>query len=266
MLKKILFSVIFIFFCNTSYAIDFSAIGNIETSCIGANVNSTIYIPNGQNSLTETVWDSFWHPNDRFIANNGTLVKLWQSENNLVTGCNSSSDWIKASDIAPGNNEKIIALYSRCTFNKPKNVNNKTLQFVFNIRHGAIGGGSTTQTRYYYPRSGWYNNPSTRESKTINNYFVSNYQVHENECLNVTLAWCGDGVLDSSYGETCDPSDPNKTGWGAGGCNNSCQPINTTTPSCTNLTASPTTGVNSLTSTMTCTGANASTYTINCGN
>lgn len=264
MLKKILFSVIFIFFCNTSYAIDFSAISSIETSCIWANVNATIYIPNWQNSLTETVWDSFWHPNDRFIANNWTLVKLWQSENNLVTWCNSSTNWSKASDIAPWNNEQIIALYSRCTFNKPTNINNRTLQFVFNIRHWAIWGWNTTQTRYYYPRSWWNNNPATRESKTINNYFVSNYQVHENECLNVTLAWCWDWQV--TNWEVCDPSDTNRTWWWVWGCNNSCQPITTNTPTCTSLTATPITWVNSLTSTLTCTWTNASTYTINCWN
>ena len=138
MLKKIVLSVSLLLCYHTSLAIDFSTLSSRENSCPGANVSQTIYIPNGQTSFTETVWDAFWHPQDRFIANNGTLVKLWQSENNLITGCNSSSDWSKASDIAPGNNEQIIALYSRCTFNRPQNTNNRTVQFVFNVRHGAI--------------------------------------------------------------------------------------------------------------------------------
>lgn len=27
---------------------------------------------------------------------------------------------------------------------------------------------------------------------------------HGSECVNVTLKWCGDGILDTSYGEACD--------------------------------------------------------------
>ncbi len=32
------------------------------------------------------------------------------------------------------------------------------------------------------------------------------------------IRWCGDGILYTKYGEQCDPKDPNKTGWGNGGC------------------------------------------------
>ena len=46
----------------------------------------------------------------------------------------------------------------------------------------------------------------------------------EKECKYYEITRCGDGILDPEYGETCDPKDPNKTGWGNGGCDESCKP------------------------------------------
>jgi len=229
-------------FYTTSYAIDFSIKSNKENDCSWANVNTNIYIKNWETSTWFTVYDAFWHSNDRFIANSWTTVKLWQSNNLIVNWCLSSSSWSKWSDIAPWNNEKIVALYSKnCIFNKPTNINNKTLQFIFNIRHWSIWWWSTSRTRYYYPLSWWYNNPVIRNSKTYNNYFVKDYIIHSNECLNITLAWCWDWVLDTTKWEACDPNDPNKTLWGAWGCDNVCKPIiipPLNIPTCSNLTVS----------------------------
>ncbi len=56
--------------------------------------------------------------------------------------------------------------------------------------------------------------------------------VTHNECKYYTISWCGDGARDTSYNETCDPADPTHTGWGAGGCDTSCQPVNTASPAC----------------------------------
>lgn len=50
------------------------------------------------------------------------------------------------------------------------------------------------------------------------------------ECISYEVTWCGDGILDRDEGEVCDPKDPNKTGWGPGGCNAQCQPIQQETP------------------------------------
>ena len=46
------------------------------------------------------------------------------------------------------------------------------------------------------------------------------------ECFYFYANWCWDGVLQADKWEKCDPNDPNKVGWGNGGCNASCQPIN----------------------------------------
>lgn len=52
------------------------------------------------------------------------------------------------------------------------------------------------------------------------------------ECQRNVVRWCGDGILDAKYNEQCDPNDPNKTGWGNGGCDTSCKPINNPEPVC----------------------------------
>lgn len=52
------------------------------------------------------------------------------------------------------------------------------------------------------------------------------------ECFYFYANWCWDGVLQADKWEKCDPNDPNKVGWGNGGCNASCQPINNESPVC----------------------------------
>ncbi|MDD2870560.1 MAG: hypothetical protein PHS49_01090 [Candidatus Gracilibacteria bacterium] len=74
------------------------------------------------------------------------------------------------------------------------------------------------------------NFPLWETQYTINYYNIGNWtKTTHKECVLNYPAWCGDGVVDAGK-ETCDFNDPNKTGWGPGGCNQSCQPI--TTPVC----------------------------------
>lgn len=93
--------------------------------------------------------------------------------------------------------------------------------------------------------------------------------VSHNECVFYKPAFCGDAILDSGK-ETCDPADATKTGWGAGGCNTSCQPIPVIpTPSCDAVSANPVSGTTPLVSQITCNGSNLPanpTYSIICGN
>lgn len=57
-----------------------------------------------------------------------------------------------------------------------------------------------------------------------------NNKKEHTECAYYEVTWCGDGVLDRDYGEQCDRKDPNKTGWGNGGCDTSCKPITVVPP------------------------------------
>lgn len=45
----------------------------------------------------------------------------------------------------------------------------------------------------------------------------------DNECFDLYTRWCGDGLRTNS--EVCDPADTSHAGWGVGGCDNVCQPI-----------------------------------------
>ena len=65
----------------------------------------------------------------------------------------------------------------------------------------------------------WYDNVDHATSPSRSNLYS------HKECVYYEISRCGDGVLDTNYGEICDPKDPNKTGWGNGGCDNSCKPI-----------------------------------------
>lgn len=86
------------------------------------------------------------------------------------------------------------------------------------------------------------------------------------ECEYYSVTWCGDGVRDPGY-EVCDPNDPTRAGYGNGGCDNMCQPI-TVDPvaTCDGISSSPVTGEAPFTTTVTCSGTNADTYQISCGN
>jgi len=86
-----------------------------------------------------------------------------------------------------------------------------------------------------------------------------------------TITWCGDGVRDNyidTYGgfwvhETCDPNDSSRVWWGTGGCSNSCEPIIAPEPAqCTNASVSPRSGTAPLTSNISCSGQNNSTFKI----
>ncbi len=94
-------------------------------------------------------------------------------------------------------------------------------QFVFKVARRAANGKGTKEQEYQYMRS------SDDSIHKITKNLKFGGAVHtDNECLNIYVAWCGDGILDKKYGEKCDPKDPQKAGWGNNGCNASCQPIN----------------------------------------
>jgi len=101
-----------------------------------------------------------------------------------------------------------------------------------------------------------------------NNYPDSSDDVSHKECVYYSVSWCWDWVLETNYWETCDPNDPSKIWWWTWGCDATCKPIITPppTPTCDNLTASPTTWNTPFSSTMNCSWTNASSYSIDCWN
>lgn len=196
-----------------------------ENSCQGALVERTIYISGS--TYDRYIIDEMWSNTDRFIAQGGTQILYWESGSNLLSGCKTPSAWSRLSEVSPGNNIKVVAYGATCRFHKPTNPNNKHVQFVFKINHGQILSDGThgTQTKEYKTVSG--GNWQTHY-KSYQNYRVANYELHANECLNITLAWCGDGIV--SHGEQCDPAAP---GQSSATCDPvTCKPIAQQNPIC----------------------------------
>lgn len=173
---------------------------------------------------------------------------------------------MKKSDVAP-NNVAVVATAANCTFNKPLDNTKRNVQFVYNIGYSKIlsDGTSGSASKFYIPTNTFLNNPNDFQYKNYPNYRSEAEAIHGNECFNVELRYCGDGILETGNGETCDPSDASKTGWGNGGCDmNSCQPINN--PSCDMLSVTPLSGDAPLDVAATCTGYKVNTWKIDCGN
>lgn len=105
----------------------------------------------------------------------------------------------------------------------------------------------------------------------INKNFDLTTRVSDVECVNIYARWCGDGLR--TNGEACDPADASHVGWGNGGCNASCQPVNNVNPVCepsrTGTQTSPLTqGYCSVgtPSNFVATGTNPINYTWTCNN
>lgn len=119
------------------------------------------------------------------------------------------------------------------------------------------------------------NHPTTRTNWTRNSYdFWIRYTLwydYDNtwkninkhtECVYYSISWCGDGVLDTGYGEKCDPNDPDKKWWWSGWCDQvSCSPVNSAI-SCDVLSVSPSSGYAPMTSNFVCNATWANKYTI----
>jgi len=137
---------------------------------------------------------------------------------------------------------------------------------------GTVIKANSTYSINYYPITRNQNNfviqYKAKYYEQVNWVWNMSNPKYHTECKYYEITWCWDGFLDSDEWEICDPNDPNKTGWGTGGCNvNTCQPINTpTTPSCNTLSVNPNTWSAPLWSNVSCSWTNASTYTINCWN
>lgn len=243
-------------------AIKLQYVNSPTNSCAGAKVDSIQYISG--NNVSKFIGDGFTSKNPQIISNSETIVQVYRAASNLLSNCTSAGDWQRLSSYAPGGNQRVVALGTNCTFNKPTNKNQRTVQFVYKVGYYDVGSGPYTWNAEYYTSETALRN-GTPTYKLLQNVDAVNYKLHANECLNVELRYCGDGIREPGNGETCDPQDPTQTGWGNGGCNtNTCQPINN--PTCNNLSVTPASGQNPLNVTTSCQGYKVNTWEIDCGN
>lgn len=210
-LFKILMLVYTIFvWINTANAINVNPVSSPTNSCWWANVNDVIYLD--ENTSSHFLWDMFWSKEQVLISTHSTSVSIWQSDNNLLSGCTNNSDWTRISSLSPWDNQKVLAIWSNCTFNRPTDNNNRTLQFVYNIGYYDIVSGKgqlvwNYNLRYFLNSSEANNN--TPHVKPFVNVWFENQKIHENECYNVELRYCWDNIV--SNWETCD--DWNNVDW-----------------------------------------------------
>ena len=199
-------------------------VSQIETQCNGWTFTKEFY-------LGKTTEQRFF---DTFQGDAGKDYAFWFSSSSInvynpysVLSFKNGGEFHFKSNLKPSEEFDVVVAsqnYGAWTdiVNHGPNRNDIAAQFVFKVsRKVAIGKGNK-DVNYQYMRS----SDNTIHTVTKNLKFSPKVYT-DNECLNIYVAWCGDGILDTKYGEQCDPKDPNKTGWGNGGCDASCKPINT---------------------------------------
>ncbi len=260
--RLILICILWIFSGASASAINLEYISSPTNSCAWARVNSIEYISG--NNVSKFIGDEFYSSRPHIISDGNTKVQIYRADSGLLSSCTSASNWKRISSYAPGGGQSVVALGTNCTFNKPTNKNKRTVQFVYKVWYYDITSWPSTWNAVYYKNTTALRNGQPTY-KLLSNVGVTNFKVHANECLNVELRYCGDGILEPGNGETCDPGDPTRRGWGNGGCStNTCTPI--TTPACNSLTVDKVAGETPTNVVATCSGYKVNTFTINCGN
>ena len=220
------------------------------------------YIPN--ENVKYWPYDNIKKRLPAILVASKTRVDIW-NPNNLISWC---SDWSTVGNLTPGNDQSTLAFHNfdGCVFSKPNytkvaDPNKLDAQIHFSVAYWTLNNTSPNQATasFAYTTKAWFDatprqytcypsgrtvaKPNECPKETLKYQKVKNdAEYHNGECLNYRVFWCGDGLLNRPDGSTtytngtaiekCDPNDPNKVGWGNGGCNASCQPINSEPPVC----------------------------------
>ena len=225
-MKKIIFPISLLIlsflFTKEVQAINVSSLTSVQTSCSEANVSDTFYM--SASSGTYFLYDTYSSTNERVISKNSTNVWIWQSDTSLVTWCTTDADWHRISTYAPGNNTSVIAVWANCTINRPTDNSNRTFQIVYNVANYGITSGTDSYDLQYFTSTGSVDSNTPDGTKSFTNVGFNDFSLHGNECYNVELQYCWDGVINGT--ETCDTADATQSGWWTSGCSSSCQPDN----------------------------------------
>lgn len=256
MRKAILLAIISIF---TSWYV--SAYQEVSCSQYGANANSCDQCFDGGSKYTG---DTF-QVQDVFNAGSNDRI-YFDDENQTVYSfntLNANTTWYVSNNLLEYPSS--LTWYTQSSSGRDylqflKNTNTKFLQTVpgKGIRLQSVATDTV--------------NPNVPAFKFT---FIANYRTFANgtlgakethkECVFYKANYCGDGIVQTGKGETCDPKDTSKTGWGNGGCDtNTCKPI--TVPQCKGLTVTPNSGQAIQDVSATCTGYKVNTWEIDCGN
>ncbi|MDO4713614.1 MAG: hypothetical protein Q4B28_03010 [bacterium] len=231
--------------------------------CIPAQSKDVYYyIPN--DTVKYRPWDNITASKPAILVASKTKVEMW-NPNNLISQC---GDWSTIGNIIPGGRQQTLALHNfdGCVFTKPnyskaQDPNKLDAQIHYSVAFWTLNDTSpnkatasfayTTKAKFdqspreytCYPSGQKVAKPADCPKATVKYQKVNgDAEYHNGECLNYRVFWCGDGLVNRPDGSTeynngtaneqCDPNDPNKTGWGNGGCDTSCKPINNPEPVC----------------------------------
>jgi uncharacterized repeat protein (TIGR01451 family) len=256
--------ILFLLLCTPVFA---HAASYPEVSCsqYWSNANSCDQCFNGGSKY---VGDTFT-PDDYFHAGNQTRV-YWQDENwprYTVNTLNNNTNWYVSNDLIwyPPNFSWYTAQNGGNAWRKYHLFSANSSSRIYAtkiwkwIRLQSVNGDNVSPHL-----------PALKFTFVINyhDYLWSGQQwgkkTHK-ECVFYKPNYCWDGILQTNKGETCDPEDAAKTGWGNGGCDtNTCQPIQN--PICKSLTVNKTIGEAPSDVVTTCTGYKVNTFKIDCGN
>lgn len=170
-------------------------------------------------------YDAYWNNDNDVLINGETSVQIWSS-GTTISGCYGDtwdlmSNYVKKGHPAAEENRALILRTENnkgCILSKPtKKRNNSTdvnAIFHYTIWFKKVGGSSNLTEKFYYTTrnsSKYYcikdgarkSNISDCTTSTV--WYDPTQKYHRWECMKIRLFRCGDWILDTEYGETCDP-------------------------------------------------------------
>ena len=201
----------------------------------------------------------------------GSSVRYYVPEDHMLKiydgwvkkSLSDTSAWYRASSIFPINQWTRALSSQPFLISIPNNRSNNTIQIAYKIRYAVFRWYNSWKTSSYVAmpvswrrdnswitssglwwlkadvsewdwggpiwKSDYVNQASSVTTKSIK-WSETEYE-HDYECMNIQVAWCGDGIVQNwtydngvSASEKCDPNDPNQTNWWTDGCTAACQP------------------------------------------
>ena len=223
---------------------------SLQANCNGWTFSSTYYLGKTSTRYFADVLE--WELSKHYLIGFGTSYGTVYNPYGVFQFQNGTPTFGYKSEIKPRNVKEVIVAYQ----NDGEGTNI--------VNHGTkrwdIAGQIVVSVSRYI-ESRWtrenieykYMNTDTSKATVSTNVKFDSPKIQDNECLNVYVGRCGDGILDNGTAldasgfaepfngisnaagqlagwEECDPNDSSHTGRGTAGCSSLCKPINTTTP------------------------------------
>jgi len=170
------------------------------------SISKVYYISDDTKSYKRGNLLNFWNKHDAYIGSTFE-IKIYATDPKLLDGCTDALDWVRYSEVAPGDDIEVVAFGADCIYHKPTDRERRTLQFHYITEYADINSSGREDATKYYAIYDESKGEMREYTKKYTNYYVSRpIKRHISECLNIELRYCGDGIVDPMYGEECDPN------------------------------------------------------------